>query len=127
MAFVNVAATSVDLQSDIEIADDVVESRKESEQRNCSPSEGNSAVVVSSNDFREALQHKTYRQFKCDDKWWRKTVIYEVYVRSFFDSNNDGIGDLKGKLIHDPKKIVNAKYKLYICNNVYNSSKLKKV
>lgn len=28
--------------------------------------------------------------------WWQHTVIYEIYPRSFADSNNDGIGDLKG-------------------------------
>lgn len=28
--------------------------------------------------------------------WWRGGVCYEVFVRSFFDSNGDGIGDLNG-------------------------------
>jgi alpha-glucosidase len=28
--------------------------------------------------------------------WWHHAVFYEVYPRSFADSNNDGIGDLKG-------------------------------
>ncbi len=28
--------------------------------------------------------------------WWRNAVIYEVYPRSFADSNNDGLGDLNG-------------------------------
>jgi alpha-glucosidase len=29
-------------------------------------------------------------------KWWRTAVFYEVYVRSFYDSNADGVGDLDG-------------------------------
>lgn len=28
--------------------------------------------------------------------WWRDAVCYEVFVRSFYDSNGDGIGDLRG-------------------------------
>ncbi len=29
-------------------------------------------------------------------KWWKEQVVYQVYPRSFFDANGDGIGDLKG-------------------------------
>jgi alpha-glucosidase len=32
--------------------------------------------------------------------WWRQAVGYEVYVRSFADSNGDGIGDLRGLIDH---------------------------
>jgi len=28
--------------------------------------------------------------------WWNDTVFYEIYVRSFYDSDGDGIGDLNG-------------------------------
>ncbi|MEW9050047.1 MAG: alpha-glucosidase [Neobacillus sp.] len=29
-------------------------------------------------------------------KWWKESVVYQIYPRSFMDSNGDGIGDLKG-------------------------------
>ena len=32
--------------------------------------------------------------------WWKNAVIYEVYPRSFQDTNGDGIGDLKGITEH---------------------------
>ena len=31
-----------------------------------------------------------------NDNWWRGGVIYQIYPRSFADSNSDGVGDLQG-------------------------------
>ncbi len=31
-----------------------------------------------------------------NNKWWQKEVVYQIYPKSFYDSNNDGIGDIKG-------------------------------
>ena len=29
-------------------------------------------------------------------KWWKEAVVYQIYPRSFMDSNGDGVGDLRG-------------------------------
>jgi 1,4-alpha-glucan branching enzyme len=49
-----------------------------------------SSLKLSSTTPDEWLQ-----QFATRD-WWRGAVVYEIYVRSFADSNGDGIGDLAG-------------------------------
>ena len=36
------------------------------------------------------------------DEWWRGAVIYQIYPRSFQDSNGDGIGDLPGVISRMP-------------------------
>jgi alpha-glucosidase len=35
-----------------------------------------------------------------DNSWWRDGVLYQIYVRSFADSNGDGVGDLPGLIDH---------------------------
>jgi len=31
-----------------------------------------------------------------DPNWWKKTTVYHIYLRSFYDANGDGIGDIQG-------------------------------
>jgi alpha-glucosidase len=31
-----------------------------------------------------------------DSNWWRSAVTYQIYIRSFADSNGDGMGDVNG-------------------------------
>ncbi len=33
---------------------------------------------------------------KDNNDWWKHSIVYQIYPRSFFDSNGDGIGDING-------------------------------
>src|SRR5260221_7305155 len=36
------------------------------------------------------------RQLAADQLWYKDAIIYQLHVKSFFDSNNDGVGDFPG-------------------------------
>src|SRR5436189_2219684 len=40
------------------------------------------------------------RQPRFGNDWWQRGVIYQIYPRSFADSNGDGVGDLVGIIEH---------------------------
>jgi alpha-glucosidase len=43
-----------------------------------------------------AIQQAGHGVQSLEERWWQHAVFYEIYVRSFADSNGDGLGDLEG-------------------------------
>ncbi len=51
------------------------------------------------NHMISIMQTEAQTSLAADRDWWRGAVIYQIYPRSYQDSNHDGIGDLAG-IIH---------------------------
>ena len=47
--------------------------------------------VMSSIDAKESPSTETV-----DELWYKDAIIYQLHVKAFADSNNDGIGDFAG-------------------------------
>ena len=54
-------------------------------------SQGEKTNTVVFDEYVHVLERNT-----TNIPWWNETVFYEIFVRSFKDSDNDGIGDFKG-------------------------------
>ena len=46
--------------------------------------------------IKQKIETSIYRRKIMEQKWWHHSVVYQIYPRSFQDSNQDGIGDLRG-------------------------------
>ena len=42
------------------------------------------------------LEQPVVKKGNITPKWWKEAVFYQIYPRSFYDTNDDGIGDLRG-------------------------------
>ncbi|HUI85490.1 MAG TPA: alpha-glucosidase [Candidatus Binatia bacterium] len=61
----------------------------------CPPTRAQSRTPTAQSK-RSTTETKTPTVDAAGHQWWQNAVFYEIYPRSFADSNNDGIGDLNG-------------------------------
>ena len=54
------------------------------------------SILACAAALNAVAQQSTYAEAPEEHPWWQHAVFYEIYPRSFADSNGDGVGDLKG-------------------------------
>jgi len=58
------------------------------------------AAQTATSPLQDAGPHMPLNKFAQSTDWWKHAVVYEIYPRSYGDSNNDGTGDLRGITEH---------------------------
>src|SRR5262245_2121988 len=79
-------------------------SRNRCEMKRDDPSDNALQATIADPTVEEpVVEHRPARRRKTstlsdDPLWYKDAIIYQVHIKSFFDANNDGIGDFPGLL-----------------------------